>query len=148
MGLADRVVFTGLLDDVRPVLAASDVAFVLSHREALSYACREAMAMGRPVLISRTGGLPENVNHGVDGWIVPARDPDAVSAVLKQILADRAKVETMGRAACSKSQAEFVLALVITATLGIYGEAPLNSVIHAPEANVDDAPTSPFLPAR
>jgi len=147
MGLADCVVFTGLLDDVRPVLAASDVAFVLSHRETLSYACREAMAMGRPVLISRTGGLPENVNHGVDGWIVPARDPDAVCAVLKQMLAAPAKVETMGHAACSKSQAEFVLAPAITATLAIYGEVPLNSYIHAPEAHVDDVPASPFLPA-
>ena len=69
LGMQDRATFVGLLDDVRPFLAALDLGFVLSSRlETISFACREMMAMGLPVVVSDVGGLPENVEDGVDGW--------------------------------------------------------------------------------
>ena len=65
LGMTGAVVFTGLLRDVRPLLAAMDVGFVLSSRlETISFACREMMAAGRPVIVSDTGGLAENVTEG------------------------------------------------------------------------------------
>src|SRR5690606_13017771 len=70
-GMQDQVVFPGLLDDVRDALACCHAGFVLSYREALSYACREVMSLGLPALVSNAGGLPENVRDGHDGWIVP-----------------------------------------------------------------------------
>src|SRR5690606_31393217 len=75
-GLAGQVSYAGRLEDVRPMLAALDAGFVLSYRvETISFACREMMAMGKPVIVTRHAGLPENVTDGVDGWIVPPRDP-------------------------------------------------------------------------
>src|SRR5690606_37371460 len=74
LGMQDQVLFPGLVANVRDILGACDASFVLSHREAASYASCEAMAMGLPVLVSRVGGLPENVRDGKDGWVVAPGD--------------------------------------------------------------------------
>lgn len=120
LGMEAYVVFPGLLDDVRPSLAACDVGFVLSYREALSFACREVMALGLPALVSRVGGLPENVVDGADGWIVPPKSPQAIAAVLAVMLSDRARVTRMGLAAREKAVREFSLAGFVNATLAVY----------------------------
>lgn len=107
-GLADRVIFTGPLDDVRPFLAALDLGFVLSYRvETISFACREMMAMGLPVIVSDQAGLPENITSGSDGWIVPRRDPQAVAAVMRDVLQGPMDLKAMGHAARRKSIEEF-----------------------------------------
>ena len=84
LGMQDRVIFVGLLG----MCARSWrrwTCFVLSSRlETISFACREMMAMGLPVVVSDVGGLPENVEDGVDGWVVPACVPAAVSEVLRE----------------------------------------------------------------
>lgn len=90
LGLEKQVLFPGLMDDIRVVLAASDLGFVLSHHEALSFAARESMACGLPTIVSDAGGLPENVEHGVTGWVTPARNSDALRELLAQILPDAA----------------------------------------------------------
>lgn len=123
LGMTEQVVFPGLLDDVRPALAACDVGFVLSYREALSFACREVMSLGLPALISDAGGLPENVRDGQDGWIVPVRDPQAIGRVLQSILADPSRVAAMGQAARDKSVREFNLDRFVSATADVYQRA-------------------------
>jgi glycosyltransferase involved in cell wall biosynthesis len=120
LGLRDQVVFPGFLDDVRPVLAACDVGFVLSYREALSFACREVMSLGLPALVSDAGGLPENVNHGQDGWIVPVCNPPAIARVLHAILQDPGRIRIMGASARAKSERNFGLARFITDTEAVY----------------------------
>lgn len=120
LGLTAQVVFPGLLDDVRPVLGACDAGFVLSYREALSYACRETLSLGLPTLVSDAGGLPENVENGVDGWVVPARDVDRIAGVLGQMIEDPAGVAAMGRRARAKSVDEFNLELFARRTLDVY----------------------------
>src|SRR3546814_1809617 len=99
-----QVMFPGLLDDVRDALACCHAGFVLSYREALSYACREMMSLGLPALVSNAGGLPENVTDGIDGWIVPVRDVPAMAAALRAMLEDPARLAAMGAAA--RRQAE------------------------------------------
>ncbi|QVQ29259.1 glycosyltransferase [Achromobacter deleyi] len=119
--MSDRVIFAGVLDDVRPFLAALDLGFVLSYRvETISFACREMMSMGLPVIVSDQGGLPENIEAGVDGWIVPKRDPEAVAGVLAGILDDPGCVERMGAAARAKSVAEFGLEQFARRTEQVY----------------------------
>ena len=123
LGLTDQVVFTGLLDDVRCALGAGHAAFVLSRSETLSFACREAMAMGLPVLVSDAGGLPENVTDGQDGWVVPCADVAALKLQLQQILAAPERLAAMGRAAAAKSQACFGLDAFVAGTLAVYQAA-------------------------
>lgn len=124
LGLQAQVKFAGMLDDVRPVIAAIDAGFVLSYGiETISFACREMMAMGKPVLVSDYAGLPENIAPGVDGWVVPVRDRAAIAAAVDALLdlpADR--LAAMGTAARAKAEREFGLATFIAATEAVYAE--------------------------
>lgn len=120
LGMTGAVTFPGLIDDVRPVLAACDIGFVLSYQEALSFACRELMALGLPVLVTRVGGLPENVTDGKEGWIVPARSPAAIAKVLVGILADPQQVQQLGERARTRAAREFNLAGFVAQTLAVY----------------------------
>lgn len=96
LGMSEQVVFPGLLADIRPVFAASDIGFVLSHAESASYANLEAMSSGLPVCVSDAGGLPEYVRDEVDGWIVKTKDVAAIADVLSKILAGRYDLPHMG----------------------------------------------------
>lgn len=120
LGASELTFFPGLIDDVRPLFAACDVGFVLSYREALSYACREAMSSGLPTIVSSVGGLPENITNGVDGWIVPPKSPNAIAKVLTAILSDPELVKRMSAAARQKSETEFSLPPFVEKTLSVY----------------------------
>ncbi|QSX78947.1 glycosyltransferase [Agrilutibacter solisilvae] len=121
LGLASQVVFTGLLTDVRPAVAAIDAGFVLSYDvETISFACREMMAMGKPVLLSDYAGLPENVAEGREGWVVPVRDRRAIAAAVEKILALRPRLPAMGAAARERAAREFGIELFVERTLAVY----------------------------
>ncbi|HYG41956.1 MAG TPA: glycosyltransferase, partial [Bordetella sp.] len=122
-GMQSQVVFPGLLDDVRDALACCHAGFVLSYREALSYACREMMSLGLPALVSNAGGLPENVTEGVDGWIVPVRDVPAIATVLQAMLRDPSRLPAMGAAARRSAVDHFGLADFAQATMNVYRQA-------------------------
>jgi glycosyltransferase involved in cell wall biosynthesis len=107
--------------DVRPVVAALDAGFVLSHDvETISFACREMMAMGKPVLLTDYAGLPENVAPGREGWVVPVRDQAALAQALQRMLEQRERLPTMGAAARARAVAEFGMGAFIAKTEGIY----------------------------
>lgn len=120
LDMQSQVYFPGLLDDVRPMLAACDVGFVLSYQEALSFACREMMALGLPVLVTRVGGLPENLNEGENGWIVEARDVSAITEVLRQISDQPERLRAFGAAARRHAEHWFNLSDFASQTLAIY----------------------------
>ena len=118
--MQQQVSFPGLLDDVRPILAACDVGYVLSYEEALSFACRELMALGLPVLVTRVGGLPENLTDGEHGWIVGVRDVSGIAEVLQIILAQPALLPHLGTEARRHAQQWFNLPNFAQQTLAVY----------------------------
>lgn len=121
LGLGDRVHHAGMLDDVRPLISAVDAGFVLSYAvETISFACREMMAMGKPVLVSDYAGLPENIQAGIDGWCVPARDRTAIAAAITEMLQDPARLAEMGRHARRRAEREFGLDHFIQLTESAY----------------------------
>jgi L-malate glycosyltransferase len=121
LGMAHLVHFTGRLQDVRPMVACLDAGFVLSWDvETISFACREMMAMGKPVLVSDYAGLPENIREGHDGWVVPARDRTAIREALRALWAGRARLADMGREARAHAEAEFGLEHFVDATERAY----------------------------
>ncbi|KWF30239.1 glycosyltransferase family 4 protein [Burkholderia pseudomultivorans] len=130
-GVGRQLVFVGPTDRTHEVLATCDVSFVLSYHESLSFACREAMSMGRPVIVTDVGGLPENVSDRVDGWIVPPRSPDAVAAVLREIAARPERVAEMGRAARATSERDFSFARFIDETSSVYRASVRGSTVFA-----------------
>jgi len=131
LGMADQVVFTGLLEDVGPFLAALDVGFVLSSRlETISFACREMMASGKPVIVSKIGGLTENVTDGRNGWVVPPGSVSSVVKVVSEILKNRDAVAQMGIDARKTAQREFSLAQFVGRTEEVYLERRLGTGGH------------------
>ena len=120
LGMTAQVSFLGLLDDVRPYLACCDMGYVLSYQEALSYACRELMGLGLPVLITNVGGLPENVAHGEQGWVVPKQNPLAIAQVLRDILSDPTCLQRLGAQARLRAEQEFNMQDFIDRTMVVY----------------------------
>lgn len=121
LGLTEHVVFPGVLTDPRPMVAALDAGFVLSYDvETISFACREMMAMGRPVLLTDYAGLPENIEPGVNGWLVPVRDRSAMAAKVMLLLQQRAALPAMGEAARAQAEREFGLPLFVERTEAAY----------------------------
>lgn len=98
LGIGSAVAITGLLEDVRPAIAACDTLALCSTTEALSLAALEAMAMGRPVVHSAVGGAAELIRPGENGFLFPAGDSAALTSVLAR-LADRDFARQLGRAA-------------------------------------------------
>lgn len=119
-GVGRQIKFVGPIDCTHEVLAICDVSFVLSYHESLSFACREAMSVGRAVIVTDVGGLPENITDRVDGWVVPPRSPDAVATVLREIAAHPKRLVEMGCAARATSEREFDYARFIDETSSVY----------------------------
>lgn len=106
--LGDRVRITGWLsnDAVRAELAAARVMALPSFAEGLPVVLMEALALGRAVVTTYVAGIPELVRDGVNGWLVPAGDPDALADALAAALAaDDARLAEMGRAGAAAVRA-------------------------------------------
>jgi glycosyltransferase involved in cell wall biosynthesis len=98
-GLAERVVFTGRLEDVAPALRASDVFVFPSLFEALGISLIEAAACGLPGVGSRTGGIVDVLGDGRAGVLVPPGDASALADALRALLADPARRAALGAGA-------------------------------------------------
>jgi glycosyltransferase involved in cell wall biosynthesis len=120
VGMTGQVHFTGPLEDVRAFVAALDVGFVLSWRETISFACREMMAMGVPVIVSNHGGLPENIDDSRNGWIVDCHDIDAIARLVQYLATHSDEVARMGIAAKLRAQSAFGLSAYVAATENVY----------------------------
>lgn len=86
--LTDRIHLLGFRDDVPALLQRLDVVALTSHYEGLPNAVLEAQAAGCPVVATRVGGVPELIEDGVTGHIVPPGDPTAFAAALARLLDD------------------------------------------------------------
>jgi glycosyltransferase involved in cell wall biosynthesis len=117
------VTFTGRRDDVPAVTAALDVAVLPSYREAQGLSILEAMALGRPVVASAVGGIPEMIEHGRTGLLVPPRDPEALADALIRMLKDHPYADTLSKAGRDLVEERFCAELMVRAIETIYDEA-------------------------
>jgi glycosyltransferase involved in cell wall biosynthesis len=109
LSLSDRVRFIPPTGDLLPVLQQATLMVLSSRTEALPNVVLEAMAAGLPVVASRVGGVPELVEPGVTGWLVPPGDAPALAAALGQALADPEARQAMGRTARQRAVGDFSL---------------------------------------
>jgi len=82
LGLGERVHFVGRLDEVGPLLLAADAVVLPSRWEGLPLVLLEALARARPVVASAVGGVPDLIEDGESGRLVPAGDPAALADAL------------------------------------------------------------------
>lgn len=99
LGIADQVHFLGRRDDAEGIIESADVAALSSDFEGLPLFVFECMANGTPLVATAVGGLPEVVENGVSGLLVPPRDPNALAGALAEILTDRQRAASMAEAA-------------------------------------------------
>ena len=97
LGISDKVVFTGFRSDVPRIMAGIDV---LAHcprtGEGFSMILTEAMACARPVVTVGTGGTVEQIEHGLNGFLVPPKDIAALANAIARLVADPEMARKMG----------------------------------------------------
>ncbi len=120
--IAHRVIFTGRRDDVPAVTAALDVAVLPSYREAQGLSILEAMALSRPVVASAVGGIPEVIEDGVSGLLVPPHDADALARAINRLLTDHPYADMIGRAGHDVVHDRFCIELMVRAVEALYDE--------------------------
>ena len=121
LGLSDRVTFLGAREDVPDLLAALDV---LVHpptaSEPFGRVLAEAMAVGRPVVVARCGGIPEVVEDGVTGFLVPSADVGAFTAAVVRLLEDPALCRRLGHDGRRRAEARFGIGAHAAGVLEVY----------------------------
>lgn len=106
-GVAERVHFGGFQRDVRPFLHEFDLFVHPSYGEPFGLSIVEAMAMRKPVIACNTGGVPEIITHGKDGWLVEERSAEAVATAMSTLLRDRELGRRMGEQARETVRSRF-----------------------------------------
>jgi glycosyltransferase involved in cell wall biosynthesis len=99
----------GERDDVRELLAGSDLFVLSSRSEGLPMSVLEAMAAGLPVVATAVGGIPELVVDGETGLLVPPGDPDALADALRRLVDDPELRQRFGAAGRARAAALFDL---------------------------------------
>ena len=123
LGIEARVVFTGRREDVPAVTAALDVAVLPSYREAQGVSVLEAMALSRPVVASNVGGIPEMIEDGVTGLLVPPNDCTALAAAIVRLLTDHPLADMIARRGHDLVHERFCIELMVSSIELLYDEA-------------------------
>lgn len=120
LALDEHCVFAGFREDVPELLNACDLFVMSSHLEGLCTSVMDAMAAGRAVVSCRAGGLPELIEDGKTGLLVPPKDPKALGDALIDLLSNRKKRERFGRAAYEVARKQFDSKSMVEGTLSVY----------------------------
>jgi L-malate glycosyltransferase len=120
MGLEKEILFTGFRKDIPSILAAIDLFVLPSHLEGLCTSLMDAMAMKKPVVATRTGGIPEVVEDGVTGLLVPPRDPGALAEAIVAMMLDPGIRSRMSEAGLARVRERFSVGSMVDGTEEIY----------------------------
>ncbi len=123
-GLTDAFQFTGWRTDVPDVMRAVDLLVVpTTSQEPAALSLMEGMAMGRPLVASRTGGTPELVVDGETGLIFPPGDAAALATQVAALLGDPERRRRMGEAGRARMEREFTVEKHVAGMLDLYERA-------------------------
>jgi glycosyltransferase involved in cell wall biosynthesis len=123
LGLDGHVVFAGWLDTLPAVYEVCDVVALSSLNEGTPLALIEAMAAGRPVVSTAVGGVPDLVEEGVTGLLVPAGDSAALAAALVKLGEDECERAKMGTAGRTRARDQFNPERATSEVMRVYSEA-------------------------
>jgi len=120
LGIGQSIRFLGRRNDIAGLLAASDISVLPSYEEGFSNVILESMSAGLPVVATDVGGNREAVMDGVTGWLVPPRNPAAMSDRILDLLGDREKAATWGRRGQHRVKKDFTIDRMVEAHLRLY----------------------------
>lgn len=119
-GLQGRVFLLGFVEDAGRFLQAFDLFLLPSLTEALGLVLLEAGLAKLPVVASRVGGIPEVIEDGKTGLLVPSRDPEAIAKAIQTLIADRALTKRFGETLRERVLTDFSLSRVLKNTISLY----------------------------
>lgn len=115
------VEWAGQVADVRPWLAQTSVFVLPSYREGVPRSTQEAMAMARPVITTDAPGCRETVMDGVNGFLIPPRDVDALVAAVERFIANPNLIRSMGTESRRLAEERFDVRVVNQRLMQILG---------------------------
>lgn len=122
LGVSERVRFVGFVGDIADFLESVDIFVLPSLFEGLGVAILEAMAAGLPVVATRVGGIPEIVEDGTTGLLVPPRDAAGLAAAIARLAGDAGLARRMGEAGLARVRERFTIARMAQANEAFYYE--------------------------
>jgi L-malate glycosyltransferase len=123
LGLEDRVLVRERVNDIEDYLQIADVGLFTSESESFCLSILEAMCFGCPSVASRVGGIPEVIEDGVSGVLVPFGDVDAYAAAVTDLIQDPARRAALGRAAKQRARDHFSAAAIVPCYEKLYCRA-------------------------
>ncbi len=121
-GLRESVLFTGFQMDVSEIIATFDVAVLPSFFEGMGRVLLEAMAMEKPVVASRVGGIPDLIDQGINGLLVRPGNVKELAEALEKVLSDRRLASKMGREGRKKIKGQFSADAMVQSIDKVYRE--------------------------
>src|SRR5450755_2581560 len=119
-GIHEHVLFLGKQDQVREKLAVSDVMLMPSELESFGLAALEGMACEVVPIATRTGGVPEVIEHGVTGFMADVGDVETMARYAIELLSDESKLRAMGKRARAGAQEKYCSSKIIPLYEGFY----------------------------
>jgi glycosyltransferase involved in cell wall biosynthesis len=122
LGIKNQVHFPGILDaeSLHEELSRASMLVLPSYQETAPMVIQEAMAAGVPVIASRVGGTRYQVRDGETGFLIDARDVQALSERMGMLLSNQAMRQSFGEAAKAFAQEEYRADAVAKKTIDIY----------------------------
>jgi glycosyltransferase involved in cell wall biosynthesis len=120
LGIVDEVVFAGFRGDLDNFLGCLDLLVHPALMEGLGVSLLQAAAAGVPIVGTRVGGIPEVVDHGVNGILIPPADADALAEAVVRILKDRNLAGRMGEEGRRIARKRFSIEGMVEGNLRVY----------------------------
>jgi len=122
LGVETDVIFLGKQDDVESLLATADLFLLPSEQEAFGLAALEAMSCGVPVIATTVGGIPEVVEDGASGFLLPPGDVEGMARAALTLLTDRGRHAGFREAARRRAISHFDTSLIVPQYEAYYRE--------------------------
>jgi glycosyltransferase involved in cell wall biosynthesis len=120
LGIKDKVIFKGYVDNARQYLSGLDIFCLPSRSEALPYTLLEAGLAAAPVIATSVGGVPEVIENGINGALVPKEDSETLFSTLLLFSQDKPLRERLGNALKETVKEKFSKEKMIEKTLALY----------------------------
>ncbi|HEX9125135.1 MAG TPA: N-acetyl-alpha-D-glucosaminyl L-malate synthase BshA [Methylomirabilota bacterium] len=120
LGLTDRVIVREKVNDIEDYLQVADVGLFTSETESFCLSILEAMCFGCPSVSTRVGGIPELVEDGESGLLVPSGDVGALAGALQALIDDETRRRALGRAAQARARERFASGIIVPRYEALY----------------------------
>ena len=121
LGISERFVFCGFQKEVGVFLKSFDIFVISSRKEGLGTSVIDALAIGLPIIGTRTGGIPEMVEDGVNGLLVDPQNPDLLAEAILTLIDDRSLRDEMSSRA-KDSAKQFSIEQTVEKNIALYRE--------------------------